>query len=160
MRERLLNAAAYRIIDADDSHGDAILALMPRLADYDVPASRNPTHLWEHDAAMLRREGIDCESKYFNLMFWDLLGDETYSQLSKNRDGLGPQGPPSHAGTGPGQQGNMPGAQTTQRALASWAVSGPIPRELESSQPPRIRMPVINTDETSFPNFMMSPQLG
>lgn len=45
----------FEIIDADKSHGDAILALMPRLADYDVPASRNPSNLWEHDAEMLRQ---------------------------------------------------------------------------------------------------------
>jgi len=44
----------YSIIAADASHGDAILALMPRLAEFDLPASRNPRHLWEHDAEMLR----------------------------------------------------------------------------------------------------------
>ena len=33
---------------------EAILALMPRLAEFEVPASRNPEHLWMHDAAMLR----------------------------------------------------------------------------------------------------------
>ncbi len=33
---------------------EAILAIMPRLADFDVPASRDPQHLWKHDAAMLR----------------------------------------------------------------------------------------------------------
>ena len=32
-----------------------MLALMPRLADYDVPESRNPEHLWMHDAEMMRR---------------------------------------------------------------------------------------------------------
>lgn len=45
----------FEIIDAKKSHGDAILALMPRLADYDVPANRNPQNLWEHDAEMLRK---------------------------------------------------------------------------------------------------------
>ncbi len=44
----------YGIIVASASHADAILELMPRLADFDVPASRNPRHLWEHDAEMLR----------------------------------------------------------------------------------------------------------
>lgn len=34
---------------------DAMLALLPRLADFDVPAHRRPEHLWEHDAALLRR---------------------------------------------------------------------------------------------------------
>ncbi len=34
--------------------GDALLALMPRLAAFDLPESRNPEHLWMHDAALLR----------------------------------------------------------------------------------------------------------
>lgn len=50
-----MSGDGYRVIDADACHGDAILALMPRLADYDVPESRNPTHLWMHDAAMLEQ---------------------------------------------------------------------------------------------------------
>jgi ribosomal protein S18 acetylase RimI-like enzyme len=53
----------YRIVAADDSHGDAIVALMPRLAEFDLPASRNPRHLWEHDAEMFRewlRGENDC----------------------------------------------------------------------------------------------------
>ncbi len=35
--------------------GDAILALMPRLAAFDLPESRNPEHLWMHDAVLLRK---------------------------------------------------------------------------------------------------------
>jgi ribosomal protein S18 acetylase RimI-like enzyme len=35
--------------------GEAILALMPRLAAFDVPESRNPVDLWRSDAAMLQR---------------------------------------------------------------------------------------------------------
>ena len=34
---------------------DAVLALMPRLADFDVPETRNPTHLWKDDAALFRK---------------------------------------------------------------------------------------------------------
>ena len=41
--------------DALATDGDAMLALMPRLADFDVPAHRQPEHLWSGDAAMLRR---------------------------------------------------------------------------------------------------------
>lgn len=48
-------ADPFRIVDADQSHREAILALMPRLADYDVPASRNPKHLWMSDAEMLEQ---------------------------------------------------------------------------------------------------------
>ena len=37
---------------ADDI--DAIVALLPRLAAFDVPAHRDPKELWEGDAALLR----------------------------------------------------------------------------------------------------------
>ena len=46
--------ADYSLREAGPADADAILALMPRLADFDVPATRNPNHLWEHDAAMFR----------------------------------------------------------------------------------------------------------
>ena len=40
---------------AASDDGDAILALMPRLASFDLPKSRNPVDLWRSDAAMLQR---------------------------------------------------------------------------------------------------------
>jgi ribosomal protein S18 acetylase RimI-like enzyme len=43
------------IRDAQLADGDAMLALMPRLAEFDVPETRNPEHLWKDDAKMLRR---------------------------------------------------------------------------------------------------------
>lgn len=58
------------------TRGDAepILALMPRLASFDVPASRNPEDLWRHDAAMLRR--------------WaDGDTDECFVQMAESDDG-------------------------------------------------------------------------
>ena len=45
----------YKIRDAITTDGDAMLALMPRLADFDVPASRNPEHLYRDDAKLLQR---------------------------------------------------------------------------------------------------------
>lgn len=45
----------FRARPGRSSDGDAILALMPRLAAFDIPASRTAEHLWKHDAAMLRR---------------------------------------------------------------------------------------------------------
>lgn len=44
----------FTLREARPGDGDAILALMPRLADFDVPESRNPEHLWWHDAEMFR----------------------------------------------------------------------------------------------------------
>lgn len=40
---------------AKSSDGEAMLALMPRLAAFEIPDSRTAEHLWMHDAAMLRR---------------------------------------------------------------------------------------------------------
>jgi len=45
----------YKVRDASIADGDAMLALMPRLADFDVPASRNPEHLYGDDARLLQR---------------------------------------------------------------------------------------------------------
>ena len=46
---------SFRIRSADSEDGTALLALMPRLASFDVPKSRNPIDLWRSDAAMLQR---------------------------------------------------------------------------------------------------------
>lgn len=43
------------IREARASDAEAMLALYPRLADFDVPAHREPRHLWSEDAALLRR---------------------------------------------------------------------------------------------------------
>lgn len=46
---------SFQIRSAEHEDGEAILALMPRLASFDVPKSRNPRNLWRSDAAMLQR---------------------------------------------------------------------------------------------------------
>jgi len=55
---------AVTIRPASKEDGDAMLALMPRLADFDIPPTRNPEHLWGHDAEMLREwllgREMDC----------------------------------------------------------------------------------------------------
>ena len=45
----------FAVRDATGADGEAMLALMPRLAEFDLPASRNPEHLWMDDAKLLRR---------------------------------------------------------------------------------------------------------
>lgn len=45
----------FQVRQAVGEDGEAILALMPRLASFDVPQSRNPVDLWRSDAAMFRR---------------------------------------------------------------------------------------------------------
>jgi len=55
---------SFQIRSAVSEDGEAILALMPRLAAFDVPKSRNPVDLWRSDAAMLQRwlggEAAEC----------------------------------------------------------------------------------------------------
>lgn len=41
--------------DATGDDVDAIMALLPQLASFDVPAHRNPRHLWEGDGELLKR---------------------------------------------------------------------------------------------------------
>jgi ribosomal protein S18 acetylase RimI-like enzyme len=45
----------FQVRSAIREDGDEMLALMPRLASFDVPRSRNPLDLWRSDAAMLQR---------------------------------------------------------------------------------------------------------
>jgi len=44
----------FQIRDAQPSDGDQIFALMPRLAAFEVPESRNPEHLWRDDAKVMQ----------------------------------------------------------------------------------------------------------
>ncbi len=46
---------SFQVRHASSSDSDAIMALMPRLASFDVPKSRNPLDLWRSDAAMFHR---------------------------------------------------------------------------------------------------------
>jgi ribosomal protein S18 acetylase RimI-like enzyme len=54
----------YQIRQAQSSDGDRMLAMMPRLAAFEVPESRNPQHLWRDDAKLMQRwldgEADDC----------------------------------------------------------------------------------------------------
>ena len=55
---------SFQVRSAVIEDGEAILALMPRLAAFNVPKSRNPVDLWRSDAAMLQRwldgEAAEC----------------------------------------------------------------------------------------------------
>ena len=46
---------SFQVRSGVNEDGEAILALMPRLAAFAVPNSRNPVDLWRSDAAMLQR---------------------------------------------------------------------------------------------------------
>ncbi len=48
-------ADQFAVREARVEDREAILALMPRLAAFDVPASRDPKHLWMSDAKMFER---------------------------------------------------------------------------------------------------------
>ncbi|ANO52027.1 GNAT family N-acetyltransferase [Woeseia oceani] len=45
---------SIEIRDATTDDGDAMLALLPRLAAFEIPAHRKAEHLWTGDAALLR----------------------------------------------------------------------------------------------------------
>ena len=45
----------YTIRDATPIDTDGMLRLFPRLADFDLPAERNPEHLWRGDANVLKK---------------------------------------------------------------------------------------------------------
>ena len=51
-----MSVAAPGIVcrDGRDTDIEAILALLPRLADFDVPTHRRPEDLWQGDAGLLR----------------------------------------------------------------------------------------------------------
>jgi len=55
---------ALTIRQATVADAEAMRALMPRLAEFDLPSRRDPHHLWMHDLELLERwvEGIepDC----------------------------------------------------------------------------------------------------
>lgn len=44
----------YTVRKARETDGDAMLALLPRLAAFKIPESRTAEHLWVHDAALMR----------------------------------------------------------------------------------------------------------
>jgi ribosomal protein S18 acetylase RimI-like enzyme len=46
---------AVTVRPATPADGDAVLSLLPRLADFEIPESRDPEHLWMHDAKLFRR---------------------------------------------------------------------------------------------------------
>ena len=54
---------SFTIRPATTDDGEPILALMPRLAAFDLPDSRNPVDLWQSDADMFRRwlNGAEAE---------------------------------------------------------------------------------------------------
>jgi len=45
----------YSIRMATSNDVDDIIAIMPRLADFDVPQNRNPDHLWQGDLKMVHQ---------------------------------------------------------------------------------------------------------
>ena len=54
----------FQIRTAQLTDGEQMLALMPRLAEFDVPTSRDPEHLWRDDARLMQSwldgDAADC----------------------------------------------------------------------------------------------------
>ena len=55
LRTRRNDLMEFEVRNATPADGDAMMALMPRLADFDVPTSRNPQDLYRDDARLLQR---------------------------------------------------------------------------------------------------------
>ncbi len=64
-----------KIRPATEADGDAMLALMPRLSEFELPESRIPEHLWRDDAALLR-EWIAGNA------------DDCFVHVAENNDGV------------------------------------------------------------------------
>lgn len=64
----------YEIRAATAADGEAMYALMPRLAEFEVPESREPEDLWRDDLTLLR----ECLSG---------KTDDCFAQLAENSDG-------------------------------------------------------------------------
>ena len=45
----------FTIRDARPEDGETLLAMLPRLADFKIPARREPRHLWQDDEKLLKR---------------------------------------------------------------------------------------------------------
>lgn len=43
----------FRIVWGEQRHGDAMMALLPELASFEIPARREPEHLWHGDRDMV-----------------------------------------------------------------------------------------------------------
>jgi len=51
----MTSKSGFQVRDATPADGDAMLALFPRLADFEVPPKRKPEDLWREDARLLKR---------------------------------------------------------------------------------------------------------
>lgn len=78
---------SFHVREAGAGDGEAILALMRRLASFDVPESRNPVDLWRSDAAMFEQwrngEAPEC--------FVHVAEDETQKVIGFSLTSLRPE---------------------------------------------------------------------
>ncbi|MEM7116671.1 MAG: GNAT family N-acetyltransferase [Chloroflexota bacterium] len=86
----------FTIRNAQPADLDAILALMPRLASFDLPARRAPKDLWQGDAQILQEWMKNQHSQFFAFVAVsqtnDILGAATVSM----RKELLSQAPSAH----------------------------------------------------------------
>ncbi len=64
----------YQLRAASAADVDQILALLPRLAAFDMPPQRSAEHLWQSDAELLRRWGMGDAPQCFVFVAVDREG--------------------------------------------------------------------------------------
>ena len=45
----------FKIQEAESHHRDAVLKLLPRLADFPIPKERKPEEFWQGDAVLVKQ---------------------------------------------------------------------------------------------------------
>ena len=80
---------------AMESDREGLLALIPSLADFDLPPTRNPDHLWQSDAKLVEKH-LDGASDKTILLVADVDGDVAGLALTTLRPELLSEEPSAH----------------------------------------------------------------
>lgn len=87
---------SYTIREATAEDVEAMLALFPRLAGFELPRERNPEDLWRGDAALLRRWGRGEAPDCLAHLATDAGGDIVGVAMTRLREELLSHHPSAH----------------------------------------------------------------
>ena len=63
----------FKIQEAESHHREAVLKLLPRLADFQIPKERKPEEFWQGDAVLVKQH---FDEKHRDTRIW-IAVDET-----------------------------------------------------------------------------------
>jgi ribosomal protein S18 acetylase RimI-like enzyme len=86
----------YTLAPAEFSHGDAILALVPEIANFDIPARRKPEDLWHGDAEMVQAWIAGQKPECFGFVALDSTGTVAGFSFVSMREELLTHAPSAH----------------------------------------------------------------